>query len=88
MTSWDIRNTQKIAETNREDARIHYSRKWKVAANIKKWAIVVCNEDEVNPVNFSWKWKEDSMPIEAYFTHLGVEISKDYSWDTHIHIHT
>ena len=29
-----------------------YTRKWRVTANVKKCAVVVCNEDKVNPVTF------------------------------------
>ena len=32
--------------------------------DVNKCVVVVCNEDEVNPVNFSWKWGEDELPIE------------------------
>ncbi|MEP2874451.1 MAG: reverse transcriptase domain-containing protein [Hyphomicrobiales bacterium] len=63
---------------------LEYTRKWRVTANVKKCAVVVCNEDKVNPVNFSWKWGEDELPIVDQYTYLGVEISKDCSWDTHI----
>ena len=31
---------------------LEYTRKWTVAANVKKCAVVRRNEDEVNPVNF------------------------------------
>ena len=31
-----------------------------MTANVKECAVVVvCDEDKVNPVNFSWKWGED-----------------------------
>ena len=36
---------------------------WRVATNVKKCAVVVCNEDKVNPINFKWKWGEDELPI-------------------------
>ena len=42
------------------------------------------NEDKVNPVTFKWKWGEDELPITDQNTYLGVEISKDRSWDAHI----
>ena len=29
-----------------------YTRKWSVTANVKRCAVVVCNEGKVNPVNF------------------------------------
>ena len=38
--------------------------------------VVVCNEDEVNPVTFKWMWGEDELPIADQHTYLGVEISK------------
>ena len=44
------------------------------------------HEDRVNPVNFKWKWGKDELPIVDQYTYLGVEISKDCSWDAHIHI--
>ena len=34
---------------------IEYTRKWRVTANVKKCAVVLCNTDKVNPVNFKWK---------------------------------
>ena len=46
--------------------------------------VVVCNEDKVNPVTFKWKWGEDELPIADQYTYLGVEISKEWSWDAHI----
>ena len=57
-----------------------------MTANAKKWAVVVCNEDNVNPVNFKWKWGEDELPIVDQYAHayLGVETSKECSWDAHI----
>ena len=55
-----------------------------MTANVKKCAVVVCNEDKVNPVNFKWKWGEDELPIIDQYTYLGAEISKDCSWDSHI----
>ena len=60
------------------------TRKWRVTANVKKCAVVVCKEDKVNPVNFKWKWEGDELPIVDQYTYLGVEISKDCSWDAHI----
>ena len=51
---------------------------------MKKYAVVVCNEDKVNPVNFKWKRGEDELPIVGQYPFLGVEISKDCSWGAHI----
>ena len=55
-----------------------------MTANVKKCAVVVCNEDKVNPVNVKWKCGEDELPIVDQYTYLGVEISKGCSWDAHI----
>ena len=44
----------------------------------------VRNDYTVNPANFKWKWGEDELPIVHQYTHFGVEIAKDCSWDTHI----
>ena len=60
------------------------NRKWRVTVNVKKHAVVVCHEDKVNTVNFSWKWRERELPIVDQYTYLGVDISKDCSWVTHI----
>ena len=32
---------------------LEYTRKWRVTANVKKCAVVVCNEDKVNRVIFN-----------------------------------
>ena len=34
---------------------LEYTRKWRVTANVNKSAILVCNEDKKNPVEFKWK---------------------------------
>ena len=64
---------------------LEYTRKWRVTANVKKCAVVECNENiEVNPVNLKWKWGKGELPVVDKHTYLGVEISKDCSWDAHI----
>ena len=35
---------------------LEYTRKWRVTANVKKCAVVVCKEDKVNPATFKWMW--------------------------------
>ena len=46
-----------------------------------KSAILLCNEGKKNPVEFKWKWGEENLPIVDQYTYLGVEISKNGSWD-------
>ena len=47
---------------------LEYTRKWRVPANVKKCAVVVCNKDKVNLVTFNWKWGEDELPIADQYT--------------------
>ena len=63
---------------------LEYTRKWRITANINKSAVLICNEDNKNPVEFKWKWGEEELPIVDQYTYLGVEISKNGSWDAHI----
>ena len=50
----DIRNTRLVAETNkRRRYNTPESDGWR--RSVKKCTVVVCIEDRVNPVNFSWK---------------------------------
>ena len=37
------------------DKALEYTRKWRVTANVKKCAVVVCNEDNANPITFKWQ---------------------------------
>ena len=48
-----------------------------MTANVKKCAVIVCNEDKVNPVNFKSKWGEDELRIVDQYTYLGVERERD-----------
>ena len=54
-----IRNTRRIAETNRESTSLEYTSQWRVTADGKRCAVAVCNEDNVNPTSFNWNWGED-----------------------------
>ena len=40
---------------------LEYARKWRATANVRKCAVVVCNEDKVNSTSFKWKWGEDDL---------------------------
>ena len=51
---------------------------------LAKCAVLVCNEDKKKTVEFKWKWGGEELPIVDQYTYLGVEISKDCSWDAHI----
>ena len=60
---------------------LEYTRKLRATANRAR--LVVCNEDKVDAVEHKWKWG-DELPIVDQCTCLGVDISKDCSWDAHI----
>ena len=62
----------------RENTRMHYEMESDSEREI--FAVVVCHEDEVNPVNFKWKWGEDELPIVDQYAYLGVDISKVCAW--------
>ena len=57
-----ISETPEILQKNIEKA-LEYTRKWRVTANVKKCAVVMRNEEKVNPVNFKWRWGGDELPI-------------------------
>ena len=83
MISWGYEKHPKGCK-NRWRRHLEYTRKWRVTANVRKCSVVVCNEDKINTVTFNWKWGEDDLPIVDRYTYLGVEISKNCSWDTQI----
>ena len=37
----------------------------------------------MNPVTFKWEWGDDELPIADQYAYLGVDSSKDCSWDAH-----
>lgn len=45
------------------DVALGYTRKCRLSANVGKCAVVVCDEDEENPVEFRWKWGEEELPV-------------------------
>ena len=56
-----------------------------MTANVKKYVVVVCHEDKINQIYFSWKWGENKLRTVDQYTYLDVETSKkDRSWDTHL----
>ena len=63
---------------------LEYTREWRVTANVNKCAVLVCTEDKKKPVEFKRKWGGEELPIVDQYTYLGVEISKNCSWDAHI----
>ncbi|CAB1101144.1 unnamed protein product [Ectocarpus sp. CCAP 1310/34] len=55
----------------------------KLSANDKKSAVMVCNEDREESVEYRWKWGVKEIAVVDQYTYLGVEIAKDYSWNAH-----
>ena len=64
------------------DAALKFTRKWRLSANVKKCAVMICNE--VEPIDFKWKWGDEELPRVDQYTYLGVEFEKNCSWDVHI----
>ena len=83
MISWGYQKHPNDCRNTIVKELLEYTRKWRVTTNPKKCGVVVCNEDKVSPATFEWKWGEDELPIVDQYTYLGVEISKDSSWDAH-----
>ncbi|CAB1102180.1 unnamed protein product [Ectocarpus sp. CCAP 1310/34] len=79
-----INDMIRAVEAEQIDAAVGYTRKWRLSANVGKCAVVVCNEDKKNPVEFKWKWGEEELPVVDRYSYLGVEISKECSWDAHM----
>ena len=46
--------------------------------------VVVYTEDKVNPVTLKQKWGNDGLSNVNQYTNLGMDVSKDSSWNTHI----
>ncbi|CAB1103975.1 unnamed protein product [Ectocarpus sp. CCAP 1310/34] len=79
------------------DAAKKFTDKWRLSANVKKRAVMVCNENKDEPVEHRWKWGieeiavvdqckwgiEETAEVDQY-TYLGVEIAKDCSWNAHM----
>ena len=53
--------------------------------NVDNCAVLVCKEDKKNPLEFKWKWGEEEVPVADHYTYASIDISKNCSWDTHIH---
>ena len=66
------------------DAAKEFTDKWRLCANVKKSAVMVCNEDRKEPVEFEWKWGVEDLAVVDQYTYLGVEIANDCSWNAHM----
>lgn len=63
---------------------LDYSRKWRVRANLNKCAVLICNEDEENQVEFKCKRVEEELPFVDQCSYIGVEILNNCSWNARI----
>ncbi|CAB1116628.1 unnamed protein product [Ectocarpus sp. CCAP 1310/34] len=66
------------------DAAKKFTDKWRLSANVKKSAVMVCNENKEEPVEHRWKWGIEEIAVVDQYTYLGVEIAKDCSWNAHM----
>ncbi|CAB1118469.1 unnamed protein product [Ectocarpus sp. CCAP 1310/34] len=66
------------------DAAKKFTDKWRLPANVKKSAVMACNENKEEPVEHRWKWGIEETALVDQYTYLGVEIAKDCSWNAHL----
>ena len=52
------------------DAAKEFADKWRFSANVKKSAIMVCNEDKQKPVEYRWKWGVEELAVVDQYTYL------------------
>ena len=53
------------------DAAKVFTDKWRLSANVKKSAVMVCNEDKQKPVEYRWKWGVEELAVVDQYTYLG-----------------
>lgn len=58
------------------DAAMECARKWRLSANIKKYAVMVCNDSRVDKVDFKCKWGVEELPRVDKSTYLRVEFRR------------
>jgi len=63
------------------DALYMYSRKYRFNANVSKCAVVVFGD--VEPVQETWSWGEQAVPVKDSYTYLGVQFERSCGWDLH-----
>ncbi|CAB1112063.1 unnamed protein product [Ectocarpus sp. CCAP 1310/34] len=56
-----------------------FTDKWRLSANVKKSAVMVCNENKEEPVEHRRKWEFEEIAVVDQYTNIGVEIAKDCS---------
>ena len=62
------------------DVVYSYCSKWRLRANVSKSAVMVFSKDVVNGC---WKCGEYSLPIVSSYSYLGIEFSRNGTWDIH-----
>lgn len=59
-----------------------YCRRWRLAANVSKSAVVVFGPGEVP--NYTWRWGETALPVRDRYTYLGVTLHRSCTWSAHV----
>ena len=60
----------------------NYTKHWRFEANVKKCAVVIFSK--VGKVSGGWVWGGESLSVSDSYCYLGIEFSKDGSWDEYI----
>ena len=50
------------------DAAKEFTDKWRLSANVKKSAVMVCNEYREKPVENRWKWGVEELAVVDQYT--------------------
>ena len=67
------------------DIAYNFCKKWRLAANVGKSAIVVYGSDSQSPVPIQqWKWGEAVIPVLDYYKYLGILLHSSCKWNVHI----
>ena len=63
------------------DIIYEFCSKWRLHAYVNKSAVLVFGKDKVKG---KWNWGDYMPPIVSNYTYLGVDLSYNGAWDTHI----
>ena len=60
-----------------------FCNQWRLKANVSKCAVVVVSKSNLKAPD-SWTWGEHTIPQASSDCYLGIDLSFDGGWDTHV----